>query len=251
MSVTTEGRYSERCSERCTDRYSVRGSDRCLVAEIEIEIEIEVFGRYSDHSHVRYSDFSNRLPPSLRSVAFENPYRTFAVLTNPTEVHEETPDRARRRFRAHSPAEKVMTDASLSELLLPGLPQRTTTTTEAGFGGVPAAPASTARTCRRVHRSHAPDRPGQSAPAASRKDTRMTSEHITATVAHNLRTIMAEANINQDDLAEKLRIPYIAMERKAHGKTPLTVTELCLIADLFGVPTDRLLRGARRLRRPA
>lgn len=64
-------------------------------------------------------------------------------------------------------------------------------------------------------------------------------------VAAAVRAEMARYGIPQTKVAELLGITQQSVSRKRAGKTPYTLDELELLAPLFGMTPDELLRGAR------
>ena len=72
-------------------------------------------------------------------------------------------------------------------------------------------------------------------------DQRPLHERVAATV----RAEMARYGITQVRMAELLGITQQSISRKRSGKTPYTLNELEIIAPLFGMTPDELLRGSR------
>jgi len=76
----------------------------------------------------------------------------------------------------------------------------------------------------------------------------LTERPLHERVAAVVRAQMAAYGVTQAQLAQRLNITQQSVSPKRSGKTPFTLNELELIAPMFAMEADEILRAARELR---
>lgn len=56
----------------------------------------------------------------------------------------------------------------------------------------------------------------------------------------NLKSIRVDLNLTQEEMAEKLKMPYPTYQRKEQGRSPLLAVELLEISKLSGIPMESI-----------
>ena len=104
---------------------------------------------------------------------------------------------------------------------------------------IPATMHLAGKRCKKQPR-HA-DAPDPLTPLPARRIVPGMTKTSAATVGHNVRAEMTRQSLTQADIAAALGVSQSGVSRRLLGAIAFDVTELTILARLFGVPASHLL----------